>query len=95
MTGSNPPVYPVSGGKSATTASTRPATSPRPARPRRICDALLFGDGREIHAFTCEPFHNLVQHMIVEDDGVSFKARRAESGSSRISSRAKTAGAGP
>ena len=28
------------------------------------------------HAFTCEPFHNLVQHNIVTDEGVSFTARR-------------------
>ncbi len=28
-----------------------------------------------IHAFTCEPFHNLIQHHLLEDDGVSFKAR--------------------
>ena len=28
------------------------------------------------HAFTCEPFHNLVQHNLVTDDGVSFTARR-------------------
>jgi putative membrane-bound dehydrogenase-like protein len=33
----------------------------------------LFDDGK-MHAFTCEPFHNLAQHHIVEDDGVSFKA---------------------
>ncbi len=32
----------------------------------------LFDDGK-MHAFTCEPFHNLAQHHIVEDDGVSFK----------------------
>jgi putative membrane-bound dehydrogenase-like protein len=27
-----------------------------------------------LHAFTCEPFHNVVQHHILEDDGVTFKA---------------------
>ena len=30
-----------------------------------------------MHAFTCEPFHNLVQHNIVTESGVSFTARRA------------------
>ena len=35
-------------------------------------------DGR-LHSFTCEPVHDVVQHFIVEDDGVSFKAHRAES----------------
>jgi putative heme-binding domain-containing protein len=28
------------------------------------------------HAFTCEPFHNLVQHNIISDDGVSFGFHR-------------------
>ncbi|NNM30431.1 MAG: hypothetical protein HKO57_12995, partial [Akkermansiaceae bacterium] len=40
-------------------------------------DGLLFGDGG-VHAFTCEPFHNLVQHVILEPDGCSFTATRAE-----------------
>ncbi len=40
-------------------------------------DELLFGPGDDRHAFTCEPFHNLVQHNIVADDGVSFTSRRA------------------
>jgi len=39
-------------------------------------DELLFPRG-ERHAFTCEPFHNLVQHNVVTDDGVSFAAHRA------------------
>jgi putative membrane-bound dehydrogenase-like protein len=39
-------------------------------------DDLLFPRG-EIHAFTCEPFHNLVQHNVLTDDGVSFAAHRA------------------
>ena len=34
----------------------------------------LFDDGK-MHAFTCEPFHRVVQHHILEDDGVSFKAQ--------------------
>jgi putative membrane-bound dehydrogenase-like protein len=39
-------------------------------------DELLFGRSSLTHAFTCEPFHNLVQHNVLSDDGVSFKARR-------------------
>ncbi len=39
-------------------------------------DDLLFGRSTLTHAFTCEPFHNLVQHNVLSDDGVSFKARR-------------------
>ena len=45
-------------------------------------DELLFGKsppgaGNEIHAFTCEPFHNLVQRNVITQDGVTFAARRA------------------
>ena len=39
-------------------------------------DELLFGRNSLTHAFTCEPFHNLVQHNVLSDAGVSFKARR-------------------
>ena len=40
-------------------------------------DELLFGPGETRHALTCEPFHNLVQHNIVSDDGVTFTSHRA------------------
>ncbi|MGA1236382.1 MAG: PVC-type heme-binding CxxCH protein [Limisphaerales bacterium] len=40
-------------------------------------DELLFETSNsEQHAFTCEPFHNLVQHNILMEDGVTFAARR-------------------
>ena len=39
-------------------------------------DELLFPRNRAEHAFTCEPFHNLVQHNIIEEEGVSFKSHR-------------------
>lgn len=41
-------------------------------------DDLLFGPQPEdpLHAFTCEPFHNLVQHNVVRGSGVSFVATR-------------------
>ena len=38
-------------------------------------DRLLFKDGKT-HAFTCEPFHNVVQHHVLEDDGATFEALR-------------------
>ncbi|MBL9166544.1 MAG: HEAT repeat domain-containing protein [Verrucomicrobiales bacterium] len=44
-------------------------------------DDLLSGTGELRHAFTCEPFHNLVQHNLVHEDGVTFKGTRAEVGS--------------
>lgn len=39
-------------------------------------DLLLPRDG-VMHGFTCEPFHNLVHHAVVREDGVSFSASRA------------------
>jgi len=40
-------------------------------------DSLLF-PADERHAFTCEPFHNLVQRNVLVEDGVSFGFRRAD-----------------
>ncbi len=39
-------------------------------------DRLLFGATDQTHAFTCEPFHNLIQHNVLTDSGVSFSASR-------------------
>ena len=52
-------------------------------------DELLFPRGSEGHAFTCEPFHNVVQHNIISRSGVTFTARRdpAESKLDFITSR--------
>ena len=41
-------------------------------------DDWLFGQGETLDAFTCEPFHNLVQHNVLSDAGVSFVATRAD-----------------
>jgi putative membrane-bound dehydrogenase-like protein len=42
-------------------------------------DDLLFPvEPGVTHAFTCEPFHNVVQHHILTEDGVSFSGRRAD-----------------
>lgn len=78
MTGSNPPVFPLSGEQKRYHSFNQAGhfTSACAATP--YLDTQLFGDGR-LHSFTCEPVHDVVQHFIVEDDGVSFKAHRAES----------------
>ncbi|MFO1063238.1 MAG: PVC-type heme-binding CxxCH protein [Pirellulales bacterium] len=39
-------------------------------------DDLLFGRSDAQHAFTCEPFHNLVQHNLLIDEGVSYRSLR-------------------
>ncbi len=41
-------------------------------------DELLFPrEAARQHAFTCEPFHNLVQHHWVDDEGTTFRGQRA------------------
>ena len=42
-------------------------------------DEVLFPRS-EAHAFTCEPFHNLVQHHILRHASVSYSGRRADDG---------------
>ncbi|WP_146848503.1 PVC-type heme-binding CxxCH protein [Brevifollis gellanilyticus] len=70
----NPPVYPASG------LEKRFHSFDQAGRFTSACgievyrDRVLFDDGKT-HAFTCEPFHNVVQHHVLEDDGVTFKAR--------------------
>ncbi|MBB5034780.1 neutral/alkaline non-lysosomal ceramidase N-terminal domain-containing protein [Prosthecobacter vanneervenii] len=71
----NPPVYPAS------SMEKRFHSFDQAGRFTSACgievyrDRVLFGDGKT-HAFTCEPFHNVVQHHVLEDDGVTFKASR-------------------
>lgn len=71
----NPPVYPAS------SMEKRFHSFDQAGRFTSACgievyrDVSLFSDGKT-HAFTCEPFHNVVQHHLLEDDGVTFKAER-------------------
>jgi len=71
----NPPVYPAS------SAEKRFHSFDQAGRFTSACgieiyhDRSLFDDGKT-HAFTCEPFHNVVQHHVLEDEGVTFKASR-------------------
>ncbi|MBL9176506.1 MAG: hypothetical protein JNM65_00490, partial [Verrucomicrobiaceae bacterium] len=67
----NPPVYPAS------SMEKRFHSFDQAGRFTSACgievyrDQVLFSDAKT-HAFTCEPFHNVVQHHILEDDGVTF-----------------------
>ncbi len=71
----NPPVYPAS------SMEKRFHSFDQAGRFTSACgievyrDQVLFTDGKT-HAFTCEPFHNVVQHHLLEEDGVTFKAVR-------------------
>ncbi len=41
-------------------------------------DIKMFGESPLWHAFTCEPFHNVVQHHTLKESGVTFVGQRAE-----------------
>ena len=76
VTPANPPVYPAS------KLQKRYHSFSESGRFTSACSAMVYRDdflfdrGTEQHAFTCEPFHNLVQHNLISDDGVSFRFRR-------------------
>lgn len=76
VTPTNPKVYPAS------TLQKRFHSFDQSGRFTSACSAMIYRDellferGPEQHAFTCEPFHNLVQHNLIFDDGVSFRFRR-------------------
>jgi putative membrane-bound dehydrogenase-like protein len=76
VTPANPPVYPAS------KLEKRFHSFEESGRFTSACSAMiyrdnyLFPDGAEHHAFTCEPFHNLVQHNLIAEAGVSFTFRR-------------------
>ncbi len=38
-------------------------------------DNVLFGSTNRIHAFTCEPFHNLIQHNVLADAASLMRLR--------------------
>ncbi|HIG29774.1 MAG TPA: c-type cytochrome [Verrucomicrobiales bacterium] len=44
--------------------------------PSLYRDSLLFPDSDTLHAFTCEPFHNVVQHSLLRKEGASFSGQR-------------------
>ncbi|QEG39873.1 PVC-type heme-binding CxxCH protein [Roseimaritima ulvae] len=77
VTPSNPLVYP------AAQLQKRFHNFDQSGRFTSACSAIIYRDNvlfprgeNQQHAFTCEPFHNLVQHNIITDDGVSFDFHR-------------------
>ncbi len=77
VTPTNPKVYPASA------LQKRFHSFDQSGRFTSACSAMIYRDellfdrvtGQQ-HAFTCEPFHNLVQHNVIFDDGVSFRFER-------------------
>ncbi len=72
----NPPVYPASKLQKRYHSFSQSGRFTSACSPMIYRDAYLFERGTEQHAFTCEPFHNLVQHNLIRDEGVSFAFRR-------------------
>jgi putative membrane-bound dehydrogenase-like protein len=73
----NPPVYP------AKSPQKRFHSFEQSGRFTSACSGMIYRDellfqrhDTDQHAFTCEPFHNLVQHNIIFPAGVSFDFRR-------------------
>ncbi|QDV45316.1 Neutral/alkaline non-lysosomal ceramidase [Stieleria neptunia] len=73
----NPPVFP------AAQLQKRFHSFNQSGRFTSACSAMIYRDDLlfppsdvEQHAFTCEPFHNLVQHNIITEAGVSFDFHR-------------------
>ncbi len=73
----NPPVFPLA------ELQKRFHSFEQSGRFTSACSAMIYRDdllfervAGQQHAFTCEPFHNLVQHNIIFDQGVSFLFRR-------------------
>ena len=76
VTPANPRVYPASKLQERYHSFSQSGRFTSACSPMVYRDDLLFDRGAEQHAFTCEPFHNLVQHNVIADDGVSFRFRR-------------------
>ncbi len=72
----NPPVFPASSPQKRYHSFEQSGRFTSACSAMIYRDDLLFSRGSEQHAFTCEPFHNLVQHNIIEADGVTFRSRR-------------------
>ncbi len=73
----NPKVYPAKAPQKRFHTFQQSGRFTSACSPMVYRDELLFPrDGRR-HGFSCEPFHNLVQHNILTEEGISFTARRS------------------
>jgi putative membrane-bound dehydrogenase-like protein len=75
LTPANPPVFPAS------PMEKRFHSFDQSGHFTSACGGMIVRDARvfpaeEIHAFVCEPFHNLVQHARLTEAGVTFTATR-------------------
>jgi len=75
LTPSSPPVFPASA------LEKRFHSFKEAGHFTSACSGVIYRDrqlfpGDETHAFICEPFHNLVQHVRLTGSGVTFSAER-------------------
>jgi putative membrane-bound dehydrogenase-like protein len=77
LTKSNPLVFPARPPQKRFHSFNQSGRFTSACSPMIYRDDHLFEDDNE-YAFTCEPFHNLVQRVILKRDGGSFTAERAE-----------------
>jgi len=73
----NPMVYPVSRGQKRYHSFDQAGHFTSACSADFYRDNLVFNESGLMHALVCEPVHNLVQLLLVEEDGVTFKTRRA------------------
>ena len=76
LTPGNPKVYPAKAPQKRFHSFTQSGRYTSACSAMAYRDELLFPRDEKTHAFTCEPFHNLVQHHVLTEDGVSFKLSR-------------------
>ena len=76
LTSGNPKVYPAKAPQKRFHSFTQSGRYTSACSAMAYRDELLFPRDEKTHAFTCEPFHNLVQHHVLTEDGVSFKLSR-------------------
>ncbi len=76
LTPANPPVFPASALEKRFHSFEQSGHFTSGCSGMIVRDTQLFA-ANEIHGFVCEPFHNLVQHSRLMDNGVTFTANRA------------------
>ncbi|MFT5128466.1 MAG: putative membrane-bound dehydrogenase-like protein, partial [Rhodothermales bacterium] len=78
LTPRNPQVYPAHAPQKRFHSFSQSGRYTSACSPHIYRDDLLYPADGKRHVFTCEPFHNLVQHLVLGEAGVSFTARRAD-----------------
>lgn len=71
----NPPVFPASELEKRFHSFDQSGRFTSACAGMVVRDARSFGDGG-LHAMVCEPFHNVIQHLSLRDEGVTFAAER-------------------